>query len=140
MGRLPAFLAAAAIVLGACAGPPPPTPPTATGLVVPTLSVANGTTITVIVAVNGAVVATVPAGETDDPIVAPLPPQPWTVEARSPGGRVLAALTAGRAQAVSAAESVSAFADLACGPLALWAGGPRGDHPAASPASPGPCD
>lgn len=142
MRRLLGLTAAVAVALSACAAPSPTSsPPTsAPASVAPALSVANGTTVPLAIAVNGTVVETVPAGMTEDPIRAMLPARPWNVEARLPSGRVLATMTMSATDAISATASVGAFEDLACGHLALWAGGPRGDHPVASPASPKPCD
>ena len=67
-----------------------------------------------------------PAGETRlaDPAV--LPARPWTVEARTPSGRLLLALTVSAAADISASSGVAARMDLACGQLELWAGGLHG--------------
>ena len=129
----------AAVALAACAGPSPTAPPSATSSSVG-ISVANGTTVPVAIAVNGTVVETVPPGTSEAPLRAALPARPWSVEARSPSGRVLAVLAVPLGDAVSADASVGVSADLACGSLALWAGGPRGDHPVPSGATPEPCE
>jgi hypothetical protein len=126
------------VALAACAGPSPTALPSATTSPVG-ISVANGTTVPVAIAVNGTVVETVPPGTTEAPLRASLPARPWSVEARSPSGRVLAVFAVPAGDAVSADASVGAIEDLACGSLAVWAGGPRGDHPVPIGATPAPC-
>jgi hypothetical protein len=91
---------------------------------VPPLSIANGTSILVELVVNGAVLETVPAGRTDDPIAARLPARPWVIEARSPSGRVLATLTVGATDAITSQGGRAIRADLACGRLEIWSGPP----------------
>ncbi|MHB8960516.1 MAG: hypothetical protein ACYDAN_12895 [Candidatus Limnocylindrales bacterium] len=133
-----AFIALAA-GLAACGNPPPTPQPSATPPPV-AISVANGTTVPVAIAVNGTVVETVPPGATESPLHARLPARPWSVEARSPTGRVLAAFTVPAGDTVSAQSSVGAAEDLMCGTLDLWAGGPRGDHPRPVGPTPAPCE
>lgn len=59
-----------------------------------TLSVQNGTTLTVTLVVNGAAVRTIaPETLVDAMPAAALPALPWAIEARSPSGRVLTSLT-----------------------------------------------
>ena len=87
------------------------------------LSVANFTTIPVTLVVNGAVVETVAPGVREDPVQAALPSLPWSVETRSPSGRVLSTMT------VKSGDSAGSFgdavrADLACGRLDIWSGPP----------------
>lgn len=87
------------------------------------LSVANSTTIPVTLVVNGAVVETVAPGVREDPVQAALPSLPWSVETRSPSGRVLSTMT------VKSGDSAGSFgdavrADLACGRLDIWSGPP----------------
>jgi hypothetical protein len=98
-----------------------------------TLSVANGTTIPVTLVVNGVTVDTVPPGGYEDPIKAPLPGLPWSVETRSPGGRVLSSMTvhAGDVWQTtpdpnghSAAQGDAVRVDLSCGRLDVWSGPP----------------
>lgn len=133
-----AFIALAAGV--AACGTLPPTPqPSATPSPVG-INVVNGTTVAVAIAVNGTVVETIPPGATETPLRAVLPARPWSVEARSPTGRVLAAFTVPKGDAVSAQSSVGAAEDLACGTLDLWAGGPRGDHPMPVGPTRAPCE
>jgi hypothetical protein len=129
-----------AIAAASCGGPTPaPAASPSAGAGSP-LGVANGTAVPVSVAVNGTVVETVPAGETRLAVPAVLPSRPWTIEARSPSGRLLATLTVSASDDISATSSVAVFEDLACGHLDLWAGGPRGDHPIPSPDTLNPCD
>jgi hypothetical protein len=111
------------------------------------LSVSNETTIAVTVVVNGEVVATIPAGVGEDPIAAWLPPLPWSVETRSPSGRVLSTMTVNAGDVVytssdangrSSAKGDAVRVDLACGRLDVWSG-----PPLAGPmfsAGPGSCD
>jgi glucose/arabinose dehydrogenase len=142
VGRLLGLTATVAIALAACAGAsatpsssttPAPTP------VLPVLSVANGTTIPVAIAVNGTVVETVAAGTTEDPLRASLPTRPWTVEARSPSGRVLATMTISVTDSISSTSGKLARADLACGRLDVWSGPPAlGPMFIADPSK--PCD
>ncbi len=75
-------IAVAAVVAIGC-GPSTP----------PGLSIANGTTLTVTLLVNGTVVGTFAPGVERDPIPATdLPALPWNVEACSPSGRVLTSM------------------------------------------------
>ena len=69
------------------------------------LSVANFTTIPVTLVVNGAVVETVAPGVREDPVQAPLQSLPWSVETRSPSGRVLSTMT------VKSGDSAGSFGD-----------------------------
>lgn len=104
------------------------------------VSVANGLTVPVTVDVNGPVVGTVAAGATQDWDPAALPAKPWAVEARSPSGRVLAALTVSASDYLSANSGRAALEDLACGRLVLWAGAPVGGGPSSVPDPSKPCD
>jgi hypothetical protein len=109
-------------VLGARCGTPQPSPQL-------TLSIANETSIAVGLVVNGSVVATVPAGVTEDPVKATLPELPWTVETRSPSGRTLSTMIvrSGDTKTMSSANGQTQTGDvtrvlLSCGRLAIWAG------------------
>lgn len=108
-----------AVAVGACGVAPTPQPP-----LLPTVSVANGTTILVTITINGVQVGTVPPGTTEHPIPATLPARPWTVEARSPSGRALATLTVSAEDYISTNSGVAVREDLACGRLDLWSGPP----------------
>jgi hypothetical protein len=141
--RLLGLAATVAIALAACAGPsatpPPSTTPTPTP-VLPVISVANGTTIPVAIAVNGTVVESVAAGTTEDPLRASLPARPWTLEARSPSGRVLAMMTVSVTDYISSTSGRAASADLACGRLEIWSGPSLGGGPTFIPDPSKPCD
>jgi hypothetical protein len=139
-----ALLAAALAVLvtGCSAAPGSSLPPAS-------LSISNETTIDVTLVVNGSVIETVPAGGREDSVSAPLPPLPWSVETRSPSGRVLSQLTVKAGDVVyttpdasghSTAKGDGIRVDLACGRLDVWSGPPM-LGPAPNPSLPGaPCD
>jgi hypothetical protein len=114
------------------------------------LGIANGTTLTVSLFVNGQLVADSPPnapGPTIDPNS--LPPLPWTVEARSPTGRVLTSMTVepGEVRTATGPDGQISYSgtigrvDLSCGRLTIWAGDavPSGPAPPPSPGSPGDC-
>ncbi len=130
---------ATAVIVSACsaAAPTPAPSASATGA---TFSVANGTTVPVTIAVNGTVIETVPAQTTEDPIKASVPARPWTVEARSPSGRVLATMTVAPNDYLSSTSGRVGSADLACGRLVLWAGAPLTGGPTFMPDPSKPCD
>lgn len=141
MFRRIALAAIVALAAASCGGPTPTpsataSPPTTLRS---TVSVANGTTVPVTIAVNGTVLGTVPAGATEDPIRAVLPARPWTVEARSPSGRVLATLAVSAQDELSTTSGVAVREDLACGRLELWTGGPHGGEPQVVPVPSMPC-
>jgi len=105
------------------------------------MGVANGTTLTVTVSVNGQPVEDVPPGATVPDVVAQTAPSlPWTVEARSPSGRLLATLYVGTPVASDAGSTRADF-DLSCGRITIWTGkvGPSGPATAPSPGMPGDC-
>ncbi len=132
---LGAILAVALLAVGlaACA--------TATPTPVPVpISLDNGTTIPITVTVNGTELATEPAGGVARLGSGGLPERPWTVEARTPTGRVLLSITVGPRAALSDQSSVGDVAFLSCGEIALWAGGPRPDAPHPMSASPITCE
>lgn len=113
------------------------------------LGVSNGTTLDVSLFVNGQLVRDYPAGApvpTIDP--ASLPVLPWTVEARSPLGRVLTSMTVESGQITTtilpnSVQRTGAMGrvDLSCGRLTIWAGDvmPSGPVPPPSPGTPGDC-
>ncbi len=126
-----------AALVAACGGPT-----MSPGL---TLSVANGTTITVSLVVNGALVTTVAPGVTEDPVKATLPGLPWKVETRSPSGRTLSMMTvkAGDTTATADSHGQTWTGDvvrvaLSCGRLAVWAG-PQIEGPAEWSPEPDDC-
>lgn len=111
------------------------------------LSISNGTTIPVTLVVNDMVIATIPAGGYEDPVDAVLPPLPWSVETRSPSGRVHSTMTVNAGDVVyttpdasgrSSAKGDAVRVDLSCGRLDVWSGPPL-LGPMFSP-GPGNCD
>jgi hypothetical protein len=149
-----AFLAIALTIAGCSLLPSPtpagPTPPPGAIVVPPermTLSLSNGTTLPVSLVVNGTDVAVIqPQDGINEMPAAQLPPLPWTVEIRSPSGRVLvsAAIHAGDiwqlhdTDGSTEAMSAGARVDLSCGRIDVWSGlQPIG--PAPGPGMPGDC-
>jgi protein-export membrane protein SecD len=115
-------------------GSPSPTPPP--------LSISNGTRIPVSLVVNGAVVETVAPGGYENPVKAGLPALPWSVETRSPSGRVLSRMTVNVGDVVngdSGSQGDAVRVDLSCGRLDVWSGPPLAG-PAPGPGQPGDCD
>jgi hypothetical protein len=113
----------------------------------PGLSIANGTTLTVTLLVNGTLVGTFAPGVERDPIpAAGLPALPWQVEARSPSGRLLASVTVrpGDVWATTGPSGQGEMkgdgvrVDLSCGRLDIWSGPPL-IGPAPGTGSPGDC-
>ena len=90
----------------------------------PDLSISNGTTIPVTLVINGVAIETVAPGDFQDPITAPLPPRPWTIETRSPSGRVLSTLTVSPDATIDSGAGRAVRVDLSCGRLDVWAGPP----------------
>jgi hypothetical protein len=95
------------------------------------LSIQNGTTIEVTLVVNGVVIEKLPPGDYEDSIKADLPPLPWTVETRSPSGRVLSTMTVKEGDYVTGNGPTGGMArgdavrvDLSCGRLDVWYGTP----------------
>lgn len=105
----------------------------------PPLSINNGTTITVTLLVNGSVVAVLPPGVQLDPVTATLPARPWTIETRSPSGRVLSTLSISATDYIDRQDGKAIRADLSCGRLDLWSGPPM-LGPAFVPGPSGDCD
>jgi len=132
-----------ALTLGACN-------PAPSSLARVSLGISNGTTLPVTLFVNGERVAYFPPGG-PPPAIDPtlLPPLPWTVEARSPSGRVLTTMRVepGDVQTTmlpgGGVEHSAPFArvDLSCGRLTIWAGDlePSGPAPEPSSGAPGDC-
>ena len=124
MTRRLGLLIAAVLAVAAC-GPAVSTP-----ILAPIkLSIQNGTTIPVTIAVNGVVVETVPPGGYEDPVKALMPPLPWSVETRSPSGRVLSSMTVNAGDAWfttpdpngrSESRAPAVRVDLSCGRLDIW--------------------
>lgn len=126
--------------------------PCATPGTIPALALQNGTTIEVTLVVNGTTVRTFGprtcAGCSGADGIQPseLGPLPWTVEARSPSGRVLLSMTVHPGDYFQTAYpdghgsngGAAARADLSCGRIDMWAGPPL-LGPAPGPGSPGDC-
>jgi hypothetical protein len=112
------------------------------------IGVANGTTLTVTLIVNGRLIESFPpGGGTTDPIPAGrLGPLPWAVEARSASGRLLTSMTVHEGDVVAtsdpdgggSAAGVGGRVDLSCGRLDVWSGPPM-IGPAPGSGSPGDC-
>lgn len=112
----------------------------------PGVSVSNGTTLTVTIVVNGSAVRTFAPGSADTVPSGQLPALPWTVEARSPSGRLLLSLTIRPGDVLQtsapgggvAVKGDGARVDLSCGRLDVWSGPPL-LGPSPGPGSPGDC-
>ena len=114
------------------------------------LGVSNGTALVVTLTVNGQTVGTVAPGDPSHSVdLRTLPALPWTVEARSPSGRLLTSMTVepGDVRTASGPDrsgsSQGAFGrvDLSCGRLTIWAGAtePSGPAPVGAPGIAGDC-
>jgi hypothetical protein len=114
------------------------------------LGIVNGTTLDVTLVVNGTAVVTATPGSGVGPIAfASLPPLPWTVEARSPSGRILTSMTVdvGSVTATTnpnggvGTSGTLGRVDLSCGRITIWAGyePPSGPPPPSPAGSPGDC-
>lgn len=111
------------------------------------LEVGNGTAIAVTLVVNGTALRVVPPGAAIAVPVSELPRLPWTVEARSPRGRVLTSMTVRPGDVretttpngARAYQSAGARVDLSCGRLDIWSGMPM-LGPLPGPGKPGDCE
>ena len=111
------------------------------------LGVSNQTTLTVTLVVNGAVARTVRPQTQEIVFAKDLPPLPWSVETRSPSGRVLSQMTvrAGDASETNLpgggreVKGDAVRVDLSCGRLDMWSGPPLLGPPP-GPGTPGDCD
>ena len=97
------------------------------------LSISNGTWVPVTLVINGTVIETVQPGGYEDPVTVALPALPWSVEARSPSGRVLSRMNVNAGDVVytgpdasgrSSAKGDAVRVDLPCGRLDIWSGPP----------------
>ena len=96
------------------------------------LNISNGSTLPVALVVNGTVVVQVAASDGAELTAAQLPPLPWTVEVRSPSGRVLVGMTVHAGDAWSApianggtqTSGAATRVDLSCGRIDIWSGQP----------------
>jgi hypothetical protein len=110
------------------------------------LHVSNGTTLTVTLVVNGEPEGVFPPGELGPRLdAASLPALPWTVEAKSPSGRVLTTMTVSVSEATQSDPNMHLIpmgrVDLSCGRLTIFAGDfpPSGPVPPSPAGSPGDC-
>lgn len=144
MKRLLALATTAIALAAACSAAPTPAPTMRPAV---SLIVSNGTTLAVTIFVNGLVLGVVPVGGGPLPTLdsSRLPALPWTVEARSPSGRLLTTMTVQPGDVVPVASDVHLIpmgrVDLSCGRLTMWAGdyAPSGPVPASPAGSPGDC-
>ena len=118
----------------------------------PALGVSNGTTIPVVVWLNGERLAEVaPSAESgaEASEVQGLPALPWHVEVRTQSGRTLTAIDVHPGDITSTVtgdqrvrHGVADRVDLSCGTLRVWAGDvmPSGPQPPENPGQPGDCE
>ena len=145
------FAVAIAAVIAACTTIAPSPNPSAESIAGrPVLGIENGTTLVVGLFVNGQRVGESRPGAGLAPIdFADLPALPWTVEARSPSGRVLTtmlvepgfvAISTDPAGNLGTSGTIGRV-DLSCGRVTIWAGyfPPSGPQPASPAGSPGDC-
>jgi hypothetical protein len=125
------------LALAACSPGTAPSPATSLGI-------ENDTTVAVSLVVNGQTAATLPPGGSEESS-ANLPARPWTVEARTASGRVLATMFVGIGPADpavaddSSTSGSSAQFPLSCGSIRMWTGNaPPADDAAAPDSSPLP--
>ena len=113
-----------------------------------TLSIENGTTIPVLLVVNGSTIETLQPQQAETGIPASrLPPLPWAAEVRTTSGRQLLAMTVHAGDVVQingsdgggSSQGDGARVDLSCGRIDLWSGPPM-LGPAPGPGTPGDCD
>ena len=110
------------------------------------LGVDNGTTLAVTVVVNGVNVGTVEPQKQQFFDPSGMPPMPWSVEVRSPSGRVLTQVFAAVGSAGSTTDAdghtsqfgVGGRVDLSCGRLDVYVGPPM-MGPMPGPGVPGDC-
>jgi hypothetical protein len=112
------------------------------------VSISNGTTLTVVVLVNGVPIDTVEPGRTADPIAQPMPQLPWHVEARTQSsGRLLPSFDVKQGDVFhttgpdgqGSARGVGERRDLSCGRLDVWSGPPMMGPPP-GPGERGDCE
>jgi hypothetical protein len=122
------------LALAACSPGPAASPSTSLGI-------ENDTTLVLSLVVNGQTAATLPPGGSEES-GANLPARPWTVEARTASGRVLATMFVGLGPADpavagdSSTSGSSAQFPLSCGSIRMWTGNaPAADDAEASDAS-----
>ncbi|HYO44045.1 MAG TPA: hypothetical protein VES19_12675 [Candidatus Limnocylindrales bacterium] len=147
----------ALVVAGAVAGcsslPAMPTPAPPVGVRVATppermwLHVSNGTTIPVLLTVNGGAGRPIAAGQGTDLGLTDLGPLPWAAQVRTGTGRVLVELTVHAGDAWTqdngdgsgSSSGAAARVDLSCGRIDI-SSGIYLHGPAPGPGTPGDCD
>lgn len=145
MQRL-AVLVVVAALAASCSTLAPTPPPTGR----PVLGISNATPLAVTLFVNGQSLGTANPGVAMPPIdFGNLPPLPWSVEARSPTGRVLTMMHVdpGSVSATTVPNSGLATSgtigrvNLSCGRITIWAGysPPSAPVPASPAGAPGDC-
>jgi hypothetical protein len=110
------------------------------------LAISNGTSIPVVVVVNGTSVETLAPGSDKIP-ASRLPALPWAVQIQTVAGRRLVGLMVreGDVQEAHASDGTgssrgdAARVDLSCGRIDVWSGPPL-SGPAPGPGIPGDCD
>src|SRR6266540_4650223 len=105
------------------------------------LLISNQTSIPVAVVVNGTLVRAVQPHMQETIFVKDLPAQPWFVEARTSGGRVLSSMTVRPGDVWERGNEMKGDAvrvDLSCGRLDMWSGPPL-LGPLPGPGTPGDC-
>ncbi len=111
------------------------------------LQMSNGTTIPVVLTVNGGVGRQFGPGALADLGLAEIGPPPWEATVRTASGRILLRLKVAAGQVTrtndgNGASSVNGAGvrlDLSCGRIDLWSGIPM-LGPAPGPGTPGDCD
>lgn len=146
-------LALAGAVTGCSSLPALPTPAPPIGMRVATppermrLHVSNGTTIPVLLTVNGGAGRPIAAGQGADLGLTDLGPLPWAAQVRTATGRVLVELTVHAGDAWTqdngdgsgSSSGAAARVDLSCGRIDI-SSGIYLHGPAPGPGTPGDCD
>ncbi len=103
----------------------------------PNLGIANATTVTVTLVVDGVSLGDVPPGGVEPTVDEAVPPPlPWTITVRSASGEVLGTMFAGTptGNGTFSAE----FGDLACGRVTVWIGATEPSEPPNPPGGESP--
>ena len=112
----------------------------------PSLHISNGTTLVVVLTVNSQQLGEFRPGVGGAVFhEQPLPPLPWTVEARTESGRLLTSMVVlpGAVTTLedgSGSTGVFGRVDLSCGSLRIWAGDSPPSGPMPGPGVPGDCE
>ncbi len=112
----------------------------------PSLHISNGTTLVVALTINGQEIGEFRPGVGGAVFhEQPLPPLPWTVEARTETGRLLTSMfvlpgAVTTAEDGSGGTGVFGRVDLSCGSLRIWAGDTPPSGPMPGPGMPGDCE